>query len=112
MSSIRIPKRDVDTRNFFILQNISYDVVHSDIRTDGEFANTVAIFIGMTILPEIVFKLFVKRKRLFQAAVINQYRQRSFSKIAIFLAKIIADHSVDYERSVHALRRRKGLATR
>src|SRR5580700_11287880 len=62
--AIGVAERDVYARDFFVLQNIADHVAHSDVRANGEFADAVAVLVGMGIAPEFVFERAVGAVRL------------------------------------------------
>lgn len=51
---IGMTKRDMDSGNFFVLQNVSNDVRAGDIGADGKFAHTIAVFVGVRVSPKFV----------------------------------------------------------
>ena len=59
MFAIRIAKSDVDTGEFFILQNIADDVIDAKICADGELTDTVRILVRVRVRPEIIAQLLV-----------------------------------------------------
>ena len=46
MLGIRIAEGDMDARQFFVLQNMTDNILYGDVGTDGEFTHAVAVFIG------------------------------------------------------------------
>src|SRR5579884_796676 len=110
--AIGIAKGDVDAWNLLVLKDIADNVPNGDIRADGELADTVAVLVRMAVTPEVVFKLTIGRMRLDKAAVANFERQRRGSEVAVLLAQIVADNTVDNKRSVHIERRGEGFAPR
>src|SRR5439155_26065551 len=89
MRRVRIAERDVDTGNFLILQNVADHVANRDVRSNGKLAYAVAVLIRVTVAPEIVFQLAIRRVRLAQAIAFNPNRERRVAQISVFLAKVI-----------------------
>src|ERR1700758_4332937 len=51
---VGMTKRDVDARNFFILQDVTDDVGARDIGADGKFAYAIAVFVGVRVSTKFV----------------------------------------------------------
>src|ERR1035438_2463159 len=95
--AVRIAERDVNAGNLFVLEYVADDVVNGDVGADGEFAHAVAVFVGMTVAPELGFQLLVGAAGFLQAAVHHLDGQRSLAQVAVFLAEVIAHHAIDDE---------------
>src|ERR1700720_2793373 len=54
--AVRISERDVNSGIFLVLQNLANDILQVNIGPDREFANPVAVFVRMCVLPEIGFQ--------------------------------------------------------
>ncbi len=62
--SIGISEGHVHARYLFILQDVSDDILKSEFGADGKFADPIAIFIAMSVAPELFFELLVIRAEL------------------------------------------------
>ena len=54
MFGVGMTKRDVDSGNFFVLQNVSDNVRAGDVSADGKFADAVAVFVRARVSPKFV----------------------------------------------------------
>ena len=61
--AVGIAEGDVDAGDFFILQDIADHAVQADVGADGEFAHAVAVFVGVGVVPELVFAVRDWRSR-------------------------------------------------
>ena len=52
--AVGIAERDVDAGIFLVLQDLADDMLQVDVGADGEFADAVAVLVGVGVLPEIV----------------------------------------------------------
>ena len=59
MRAVRIPECDMYAGIFLILQNLPDHIFEIDIGADGKFADTVAVFIGVRVFPEIAFQFAI-----------------------------------------------------
>ena len=59
--AVGIAEGDVDAGEFFILQDVSDDMVDAQIGPDGELADTIGVFIRVRIRPELVAQLLIFR---------------------------------------------------
>src|SRR4051794_16647967 len=110
--AVRISEGDVDAGDLLVLQNIPDHVAHADVGTDGELAHAIAVLVGMTVVPELLFEHLVAAVRFDEAAVADDDSQRRLAKIAIALAQIVADHAIDHEGAIDALGCGEGLTSR
>src|SRR5581483_8851459 len=85
--AVRIAERDMDTGNFFVLQDVADHVANADVGADGEFADAVAELVGMAVLPELIPQFVVGAASLAQTAVLHANRERSRAEIAVLLAQ-------------------------
>src|SRR6266436_8512495 len=58
LASVGVSKRDVHAGKFFILQKNADHLGKSKIGAESELADTVAVFVGVAILPEFLLKVF------------------------------------------------------
>ena len=56
---VRMTKSNVDTWNFFILQNMTDDMTAGCVCADGKFTDAVAVFISAGVSPKFVAQLLV-----------------------------------------------------
>ena len=64
MRAVRISKRNVNPRIFLILQNLPNHFLEIDVRPNGKFAHAVTVFVGVRVLPEVVFQFAIVGMRL------------------------------------------------
>ena len=59
MLGVGMTKSDVNTGDFFILQNVSNDMRASSVGADGKFAYTVAVFVSGGVGPKFIAQILV-----------------------------------------------------
>ena len=103
---------DVDTGNFFVLQNIADHVSARGICADCEFADAVAILVRAGVSAKFFQQFLVFAGKIDNAIVAHLDAQRRLPQIAIFAAQIIANHPVDDENPVAVRRCSENFAPR
>ena len=73
---VRIAERDVNARELLVLQDVADHFLEFDIGADRKFANAIRIRIGVRVLPEVGFELFVLAVGLDEAVVPDPEGQR------------------------------------
>ena len=57
--AVGIAERNVDAGIFLVLQNVADDILELDVGADGEFADAVAVLVGVRVLPEVVLEFLI-----------------------------------------------------
>src|SRR5438132_10341096 len=91
---------DVDSGNFFVLQNVANNVRAGGVGANGKFANAITVFVRAGVEPEVVAQIFILGPKTDNATVFDFNGERVGLKIAVALTQIIADHPIDDERAV------------
>src|SRR5438046_2843278 len=105
-------KSDVETRDFFILQDVSNNVRTSGVGADGKFAYTVAVFVSAGVSAKFVAQILVLRFQRADPIVFHFDGKRAGFQIAEAFAEIIANHAIDDEHSVSIEGRSENFASR
>src|ERR1017187_7443516 len=84
--AVRIAESDVNAGNFFVLQDVADDIVHTNVGADGELTDAVAELVGVTVVPELALQFAVGAAGLAQTAVFHANGERGGRQVAIFLA--------------------------
>src|SRR5882724_7370444 len=71
LGSVGVSKRDVHAGKFFILQKNADHLGKSKIGAESELADTVAVFVGVAILPEFLLKVFAFAFHANQASALD-----------------------------------------
>src|ERR1035438_6485146 len=71
MRAVGITESHVNAGKFFILQNVADHAAQPDVGPDGEFADAIAVLVGMCVSPEFLFQLAVLRMSFHHAAPFN-----------------------------------------
>jgi len=66
---VRMTKGDVDSGNFFILQDVADDMGASRVGADGKFPNAVAVFIGAGVSVKFIAQILVLRAQRADAII-------------------------------------------
>src|SRR5579863_1244510 len=74
--AIRVPERDVDAGELFVLQNISDHALHAEVCPDGKLAYAIRVLIRMGVRPKVRFELLVLACAAHDAIAGNLDRQR------------------------------------
>jgi hypothetical protein len=53
VGAVRVAEGYVDAGEFFVLQDVADDALDTDVGTDGELADTVGVFVGVSVGPEV-----------------------------------------------------------
>src|SRR5216683_1699234 len=100
MGSVGIAEGYVDAGEFFILKDVSDDVLDSDVGSDGELSYAVGVGVGMGVGPEVALEVLVRGGDAGDAVALDVDRQGSVAEDAVAGAEVVADYSVDDEDSV------------
>src|SRR5580698_2152624 len=98
--AIRIAEGDVNAGKFFVLQDIADHLPYANVRANGELADTIRVFVGMRVSPEIVAQLAVLRAAVNDAVLPDFNSQGRCLQQTIFKTKIVAHHPIDDKGSV------------
>ena len=109
---VGMTKSDVDTRNFFVLQNVANDVRASGVGADGKFAHAIAVLVRAGISAKFVAQILVLRFQRADAIIFHFDGERVGFEIAEAFAEIIANHAINNEDSVSIDRRSENFASR
>src|SRR5438128_360341 len=107
---IGMTKRNVDSGNFFVLQNVSNDVCAGCVGPDREFAYPIAVFIRARVSAKFVAQVLIFRLQRSDTIVFHFDRERIGFQIAKAFTQIIADHTIDHEDTVRVHRRSENFA--
>src|SRR5258706_1207453 len=89
MRAIRISERNMHSRILFILQNLPNHFLQINVRADGKLAHAVAVLVGVSVLPEVVFQFAIVRVRLSKPVLLHVDGQRILAEVAELRAQII-----------------------
>src|SRR5271155_3850004 len=95
MSPVGIPKRNMHSRILFILQDLPNHFLQIDVRPNGKLAHSVAVLVGMGVLPEVVFEFAILRVRFCEPVLLHVSGQWSLSQAAKLRAQIVAHHAIN-----------------
>src|SRR4051794_31906280 len=112
MRAVRIPEGDVNAGDLLVLENVADDIAHGDIGADGEFADSVAVLVGMAIGPELIPQLTIIGFGFDETIALNLDRERRIPEIAVLLAEVVPYYTIDDKDAVHFERCGEGLAAR
>src|SRR3569833_1099032 len=101
MSSIRVAEGHVDPRDLLILKNIADHLMYGKICPDGKLAYAIAVFVAMSVLPDLPFELRIVGLGRLQPVAPHLECERRILQIAELGAQVIADNSIDNERAVY-----------
>ena len=57
LAAIGIAKREVDARHLLVLQQDADHLAQAEIGAESELADAVAVFVGVTVIPEIALEV-------------------------------------------------------
>ena len=98
--AVGVAKGDVDAGKFFVLQDVSNDALDAEVGADGKFANAVGVFVGVSVGPEIGFKLLVRTGAGNDAVGGDLNRERGRGEEAVAGAEPVPYYSVDDKGAV------------
>src|SRR5260370_27866659 len=107
--AVRIAERNMDARDLLILENVADHIANGNVGADGEFANAVAVFIGVAVIPELLLQGFVCGVSFDKPVVLYANGKRVVAAVAVFLAEIIAYHAIAHKDAVDTERRGESL---
>src|SRR6266699_1220540 len=73
---VRMAEGDVDTWNFFVLQNVPDDMLASRVGADRKFADAIAVFVGAGVGAEFGTQIKVLGQQRSDALVLPFDRER------------------------------------
>src|SRR5262249_41661190 len=82
----------------------------AEVGAKREFADAIAVFVGMAILPEFVFEVFAFAFGVHQAPADKFQHQRRGLQIAVLAVEIVARGRVADEAAIYGTRCRKDFA--
>src|SRR5438270_12206384 len=109
--AIRIAECDVNSRILLVLQDFADQILEPDVSADRELAYAVTICVGVSVIPEIVFKFPVLGVSLRQTIALHANRERRVFQVAELPAQIVTHHTVNDESSIHFSGRSEDLAS-
>src|SRR5207248_8929772 len=112
LASIRIAEGEVHTGNLLVLQQVSDHLVKGDVRPEGELADTVAVFVGVAVVPELLLEVGARAMHRDQASFGNLQRERRGREVAVLLPEVVARGAIADEHAVDARRGGEDLAGR
>src|SRR4029077_1009462 len=103
---------DVDTRDFFVLQNVANNMRARHVRADGEFPHAVAVLVRAGVGAKFVTQILVLRLQRTDAIIFHFDGKRVGFEIAEAFTEIIAHYAIDDEHAVSVHRRSENFASR
>ena len=109
---IRIPKRNMHSRQFFILQQNPNHLAQSQIRPKRQFPDAIAVLIGMTIIPKFFLEIPPLAAHRFQSRPGDLQNHRRIPQAPILRIEMIPSRPIANKSPIHALRRSKNFPRR
>src|SRR5258708_15101304 len=100
MGSVGIDEGYMDAGEFFVLKDVSDDVLDSDVGSDGELSYAVGVGVGVGVGAEVGLEVLGRGGDAGDAVALDVDGQGSVAEDAVAGAEVVADYSVDYEDSV------------
>src|SRR5208283_153162 len=88
VGAVGIAKRNVNSGILFVLQNLADHVFQIDVGSDSKLAHAVAVFVGVRVLPEVVFQFAILGVSLGKPVLLHVDGQRGLLQVAKFRAQI------------------------
>src|SRR3984957_1772614 len=112
LAAIRIAEREMHAGEFFVLQQDADELREMHVGAKGEFADAVAVFVGVAIAPEFRFKVFAIAGGFCETARGDFEPKRRLFEIAVFSAEVISGGAVAYKRAIDFRGRSEHFASR
>src|SRR5262245_11101947 len=112
LAAVRIPEREVHAWHFLVLKQNADHFAQSEIRSEGKFADAIAVFVGVAVIPEVAFEISSLAARRDQAPVPNLQHERRSIEASVFGIEVIARGAVAHERAINGAGRGEHLAGR
>ena len=109
---VGMSKSDVDTRDFFVLQNVANNMRARRVRADGEFPHAVAVLVRAGVGAKFVTQILVLRLQRTDAIIFHFDGKRVGFEIAEAFTKVIAHYAINDEHAVSVHRRSENFASR
>ena len=109
--AIGIAEGDMYAGIFFILQDLSDHVFQLNICADGKLAHAIAVFVGVSVVPEVIFQFTVRGMGVGQAIALDVNGQGIFPQAAKLRSKPVADNAINHKGSINFAWSRKHFAT-
>ena len=71
LAAVGIAESDVDAGKFFVLKKDADHFGEAEVGAEGEFADAVAIFVGVAVIPEFLLEIFAIAVDFDQARVLD-----------------------------------------
>src|ERR1035437_5614468 len=97
--AIGVSEGDVDAGKFLVLQDLPYDPLEFEVRSDGKLPNKMAVLVGVRVGPELLFQNFVLAEDLGNAVVPHVDRQWLARQVGVLLAPVVANHALQIGRA-------------
>src|SRR3984957_10444395 len=110
LAAVGVAEGDVDAGEFFVLEKNADHFGKTEVGAEGEFADAVAVFVGVAVIPEFLLEIFAIAVDFDQARVLDFERERRGLQIAVFAVEVIAGGGVADECAVYRGWRRENLA--
>src|SRR6266404_7568663 len=98
--AVGIAEGNVDAREFFVLEKDADHFRKSEVSAEGELADAVAVFVGVTVAPEFFFEIFALALDMPQARAFDLEHHWRTPQVAVFAVEMIAGGSVADEGAV------------
>jgi hypothetical protein len=98
--AVGIAKGNVDAGKFFVLQDVADDAGDADVGADGEFADAVGVFVGVSVGPEVLLELLVDAAAGDDAILLDLYGEGHCGEQAVARAEPVANYAINYKGAV------------
>ena len=110
LAAVGIAEGDVNAGKFFVLEKDADHFGEAEVGAEGEFADAVAVFVGVAVVPEFLLEIFAIAVDLDEARVFDFERERRGLQVAVFAVEVIAGGGVANEGAVDGGGRGKDFA--
>src|SRR5579859_3518776 len=98
--AVGIAEGDVYAGKFFVLQKIADHLRKPEVGAEGEFADAVAVFVGVAIIPEFLLQVLALAFHLLQPRAFDFEDQRSALQVAVLAAEVVSGRGVTNKSAV------------
>jgi len=108
--AIGVAEGDVDTGEFFVMQNVSDDVGDADVGADGELTDAVGVLISVRVGPEILLELLIGTGAGDDAILRDLDGERGGFEQSVARTEPVTDDTIDNKGPVNLARRGEAFA--
>src|ERR1700686_4991025 len=112
LAAIRIAEGQMHAGKFFVLQKHADHARQSQICSEGQLPDAVAVLIGVAIFPKLLLQILARALGVNEAGFLDLQNQRRGLQVSVLAVEMVAGRGVAHKSAIDGRWRGKNLARR